>query len=89
VNTAYFGEIQLSGLGVTFSLALPISVVEAIIVVVHAHYLAADELSAMLRGDAGLPEPRRDLAFRVMQCREHPLCLRMEYGEKDRDSGKK
>ena len=73
------------GWGVTFALALPISVVQAGILVVHAHYVVADELSAMLRGDAGLPEPRRDLAFRVMECREHPLCLRMEYGEKDRD----
>jgi len=85
VNTAYFGEVGWSGVGVTFALALPISVVQAGILVVHAHYVVADELSAMLRGGAGLPEPRRDLALRVVESREHHLCLRIGYGEKDRD----
>ena len=55
------------GWGVTFALALPISVVEAIIVVVHAHYLVADELGVMLRGGAGFRETRRDLALRMVE----------------------
>jgi len=69
---------------VTFALALPITVVEAGILVVHAQYVVADELSAMLRDGAGLREPQRDLALRMVQCREHHLCLRMGYGEADR-----
>ena len=75
------------GWGVTFALALPISIVEAGILVVHAQYLVTDELSAaaMLRGDVGLREPQRDLAPRMVECREHHLCLRMPgYGEAGR-----
>jgi len=72
------------GWGVTFALTLFISIVEAGILVVHVRYLVADELSAILRGSAGFWEPRRDLSLKMLDCREHHLCLRMGYGETDR-----
>ena len=45
-----------------------------------------DELSAMLREGAGLLKTRRDssLALRMVECREHHMCLRMGYGDADR-----
>ena len=83
----------------TFGLVLPLAVVEASIFVVHAQYLATDELSAMLREGAGLlktrrdlaltmvecrKHTRRDLALRMVECRKHHMCLRMGYGDADR-----
>jgi len=61
VNTAYFGEILWSGVGGDLALALPLAVVEAGILVVHAQYLVTDELNAMLREGAGLQKTRRIL----------------------------
>ena len=77
------------GWGLTFALALPLAVAEAGIFVVHAQYLVANELSAMLREGAGLLKTRRDLALRMVECRKHHLCLRMGYGEADRGKGTK
>ena len=70
---------------VTFGLALHLSVVEAGIFVVHAQYLVTDELKAMLSEGAGLLKARRDLALRMVECRKHHMCLRMGYGDADRD----
>ena len=69
---------------VTCGLALPLSVLEAGIFVVHAQYLVTDELSAMLREGAGLLKTRRDLALTMVECRKHHMCLRMGYGDADR-----